>query len=144
MTERIRTDYIAIHCSATKPSHDVGAAEIRQWHKQQGWSDIGYHLVIRRSGRVELGRSLNVAGAHVKGYNNVSLGVCLIGGISDSGKAENNFTPAQFVSLERTVAWLDLVYTDTVVQGHRDFPGVSKDCPCFDVGAWAIQSGLRT
>ena len=78
-----------------------------------------------------------------------------MGGISEAGKPENNFTSEQFVSLEQTIRWLDLVYADTVVQGHRDFsPDLDgdgiveqhewlKDCPCFDVRAWTLANGLR-
>ena len=143
MTERTRTTYLAIHCSATKPSQDIGEAEIRRWHKQNGWTDIGYNVVIRRNGRVEVGRPLDHRGAHVQSYNDSALGICLIGGIDEAGKSENNFTPDQFTSLERTIEWLDLVYPGTVVQGHRDFPNVNKDCPCFDVDAWVLQAGLR-
>ncbi|WP_343192856.1 hypothetical protein, partial [Xylella fastidiosa] len=38
-----------MHCSATKPSQNVGVREIRQWHKEQGWLDVGYHFIIKRA-----------------------------------------------------------------------------------------------
>jgi N-acetylmuramoyl-L-alanine amidase len=59
---RKSTNWIAIHCSATRPSQDVGAADIRKWHKAQGWADIGYHFVIRRDGKIEKGRALDCRG----------------------------------------------------------------------------------
>ena len=49
---------IIIHCSATKPSMDIGVKEINEWHLQRGWSGIGYHYVIRRNGDLETGRDL--------------------------------------------------------------------------------------
>lgn len=55
-------DTIIVHCSATKPSMDIGVEAIRQWHMNKGWSDIGYHYVIRRNGVVELGRDLDKDG----------------------------------------------------------------------------------
>lgn len=54
MEPRNKTDYIVVHCAATKPSMDIGADTIRDWHVNgNGWRDIGYHLVIKRNGDVE-------------------------------------------------------------------------------------------
>lgn len=134
---RRTTDFIVVHCSATKPSQDIGASEIRKWHvEENGWSDIGYHEVIRRSGAIELGRPLHVSGAHVKGYNARSVGCCLVGGVGIDGTPEDNFTDEQFKSLRITLDYWKRIYPDATIQGHRDFPGVSKACPSFDVGAW--------
>jgi N-acetylmuramoyl-L-alanine amidase len=135
-TPRPRTEYIAIHCAATKPSQDIGEAEIRQWHKDRGWSDVGYNVVIRRSGLIEIGRPLDWQGAHVAGYNDEAIGVCLVGGIDDDGKPANNFTTDQFVSLLACLRFLRRYAPDARIQGHRDFPGVLKDCPSFNVRAW--------
>lgn len=128
--------YLVVHCSATKPSLDVGATEIDRWHRAEGWFKIGYHYVIRRNGKIEPGRPCNEIGAHVSGYNGVSLGICLVGGVDDRGKAENNFTTQQFESLKVILNDLKLRYPDAIVQGHRDFPNVKKDCPSFDVKKW--------
>jgi len=143
VTERKSTKYIAVHCSATKPSMDIGEDEIRVWHKNNGWLDIGYNIVIRRHGLIEIGRPLDHQGAHVAGYNDVSLGICLIGGVDENLKAADNFTAAQWVSLASTLTWLDRVYPDAIIQGHRDFPGVAKDCPSFDVKGFVRNIGLR-
>ena len=121
---------------------DIGEDEIRRWHKNKKWSDIGYNIVIRRNGRVEVGRPLDHRGAHVAGYNNRALGICLIGGMSAEGTDENNFTPEQWLSLEDTLKWLRRVYPGAHVQGHREFPGVTKTCPCFNVWEKLIQWGI--
>lgn len=143
---RRSTKYIAIHCSATRPALDVGVKEIRQWHKNQGWEDIGYHFVIRRDGRVEKGRPVDNVGAHVAGYNSTAVGVCLVGGVSqkDYTKPENNFTPEQWTSLKTLVASLVAKYPGAVVWGHRDFPKVQKACPSFDAKTWAKKNGFPT
>lgn len=133
---RKATDFIVVHCSATRPGMDIGADEIRVWHKQKGWSDIGYHYVIRRNGKIELGRRLEVEGAHVQGHNHHSVGICLVGGIADIGKPHNNFTPDQMMSLLSLLDDLKGKYPDAKIQGHRDFPGVAKACPSFDVRKW--------
>lgn len=128
--------FIAVHCSATPPEMNIGADKIREWHTAKGWSDIGYHRVIKRNGTVENGRSLGQQGAHVNGYNAQSIGVCLVGGVSKNGQVEANFTDEQYDSLERVLDALLSQFPGAAVQGHRDFPNVNKACPSFDVKTW--------
>lgn len=155
MTLRTSTDYIAVHCSATKPSMDIGAKEIRSWHLAKGWKDIGYNLVIKRDGIAEIGRSLEDWGAHVLGYNHNALGICLVGGLNqETGKAENNFTFAQFATLKIWLRALRTIWPAAIVKGHRDFsPDLNhdgiitsdewlKECPCFDVAQWLKEAGV--
>lgn len=140
---------LVIHCSATPPNLDIGADQIREWHKARGWLDIGYHYVICRSGLVEGGRDLDGdgdveehQGAHAAGFNENSLSICLVGGVDTNGKADSNFTRNQWRSLENLVRGIaerhNLNWKQIV--GHRDLPGVSKECPCFDVQAWINRS----
>jgi hypothetical protein len=135
-TPRQRTDFIAVHCSATPPSRNVDEQEIREWHTKQGWADIGYNIVIPRNGEIQVGRPLDYAGAHVAGYNSRALGICLVGGVDDKGKAQNNFTPAQFEALVIALRFAKRYAPAAKIQGHRDFPNVAKDCPSFDVREW--------
>lgn len=138
MISRRKTDFIVLHCSATRAVQDVGVKEIRKWHQSQGWSDIGYHFVIRRDGRVETGRRVDAIGSHVQGHNTNSVGICLVGGLNNkTWKPENNFTKQQWAALERLVRVLTKKYPSARILGHRDFPGVQKACPCFDARAWA-------
>lgn len=142
--KREKTDFIAIHCSATGPKHDCGAADIDKWHRAKGWKCIGYHYVIRRNGTVEEGREEATIGAHVENWNSVSVGVCLVGGVdaNDPTKAVNNFTPEQFASLKQLLVDLKIRYPSAIIQGHRDFPKVAKSCPCFSVADWLKTVGL--
>jgi len=140
---RQRTTAIAIHCSATKPTQDIGAREIRQWHvRDNEWADIGYHYVIRRDGTIETGRPDDVLGAGIKDHNAETLHICLVGGLTAEGKAgkvfSDTFTDAQEISLFHLIAAMEEKYPDATgnVLGHRDFPRVAKDCPCFDVRKW--------
>lgn len=132
-------DTIIIHCSATKPTQDIGAEVIRGWHvKDRGWKDIGYHYVIRRNGLVELGRDLDgdgdvdeEVGAHAAGFNSNSIGICMVGGIDAAGKPDSNFTIAQWRTLGDVLAALRAKYPRTRIIGHRNVePG--KACPSFD------------
>lgn len=136
--DRSKTDYIAIHCSATSEKQNFGAADIDKWHRSKGWACIGYHYVIKRDGTLEVGRKESQVGAHVADWNAVSLGICLIGGIDadDPNKAEDNYTDAQWVTLKTLLKDLKVRYPKAKIQGHRDFPNVAKACPCFDVATW--------
>lgn len=134
---------IIIHCSATPASMDIGVEEIRQWHvEERGWSDIGYHYVIRRDGTLEKGRPLTRMGAHVRGRNKNTIGICLVGGhggtVTDSFLT--NFTREQEDTLVRLIDELrnrikDLGAEESVMlQGHNRY--ANKACPCFQVPAW--------
>lgn len=127
-----------IHCSATPHTMDIGAAEIDLWHRKQGYLKIGYHYVIRRNGLVEVGRNHDEPGAHAQGVNSKSLGICMVGGLDERGKPQKNFTPEQWTALEVVLMGLkrSFPHVKTIV-GHRDLPGVNKECPCFDVKLWA-------
>ena len=70
---------IIVHCSDTPDEENLTASDIHLMHLGFGWDGIGYHKIINRSGKVENGRPEYWIGAHVKGKNDISLGVCLIG-----------------------------------------------------------------
>lgn len=129
-------NFVTVHCSATPGSRDIGAKEIDRMHRQRGFLRIGYHYVIRRDGTVETGRPEDMVGAHVEGHNTHNLGVCLVGGTDEKLKPENNYTDAQFDALRKLLFTLLKKYPNAKVLGHRDWPGVAKACPCFDVKQW--------
>jgi N-acetylmuramoyl-L-alanine amidase len=135
-------DYIVIHCSATKEDQNFTVEDIRRWHRQKGWMDVGYHFVITRDGEVQKGRPHDVPGAHVRGFNHISLGICLVGGVESDGKTpESNYTAFQWKALESLVKDLRNLYPDATVLGHRDMPNVNKACPSFDVLEWWSKVG---
>ena len=124
---------VIVHSSATRPAQNFCAEDIKRWHTDKGWLDIGYHYVIRRDGLIEAGRDEEKIGAHAKGHNNESIGVCLIGGTDEKGRPDANFTIHQYVSLLELLNAMIKKYPDATVLGHRDLPRVNKACPCFDV-----------
>ncbi len=151
-------DWIVVHTAACRADMDIGVKEIRHLHLQRGFSDVGYHYIIRRDGTEEKGRTDTTPGAHARGYNMHSLGICLIGGTTkgrDKDRiptaeewyasyqenrpvAENNYTAAQFKTLQKILTDLKVKYPDAEILGHRDLPGVNKACPCFDVNVWLM------
>jgi N-acetyl-anhydromuramyl-L-alanine amidase AmpD len=144
MNPRTKTDTIVIHCAATKPSMNIGAEEIKKWHvDERGWSDIGYHFVITRDGTKELGRGLDLSGAHAKAVNGTSVGICLVGGLSEDNKPENNFTLEQFLTLKDLIKELKMKYPDAKkIIGHYQVEPAKPHCPGFNVPEWLNKEGL--
>lgn len=124
---------IIIHCSATPPKRDVTADDIRQWHLARGWADIGYHYVVRLDGTVESGRPITRQGAHARGHNKDSIGICYIGGIGSNGVAKNTMTWDQRISIKQLCRALRRVLNKPLqLHGHNEFS--AKACPSFEVG----------
>lgn len=121
---------IIIHCADTPEGRDDRAADIRRWHKAQGWNDIGYHYVIDIDGTIEPGRDLDIAGAHCQGHNAKSIGICYVGGCDEEMKPKDTRTDAQKASLQLLLKYLVAKYPKAVIYGHRDF--ANKSCPSFD------------
>lgn len=139
-----------IHCSDTKPSHLwVNEDEIREWHLGRGWDDAGYNIVIPRepfdrwTGYIEVARALDRRGAHVAGYNHRSLGICLVGGMSENEEPEDNFLPEQWRALDIVGQFLMAYAPKGVFCGHCQLDN-SKTCPNFDVPQWARDRGYPT
>ena len=137
-----KIDSIIVHCSATKAGQDFTAADIDRWHRERGFNGIGYHYVIRLDGRLEKGREIDLAGAHCKGWNERSVGICYIGGLDENGHPADTRTNAQKRVLYQVIMDLQRQYTILQVLGHRDTsPDLNGDgviepyeyvkaCPC--------------
>lgn len=124
---------IIIHCTATKPLAHINVNDVRRWHRERGFSDIGYHYLILVDGTVEAGRPLSAIGAHCKGHNAHSVGVCYVGGLNDNGKPADTRTPAQREAMRSLLISLKHRFPNAIIHGHRDF--AYKACPCFDATA---------
>ena len=132
-----RIDEIIIHCSATEAGRDFTAADIDRWHRQRGWRCIGYHYVIRLDGTVEEGRPVSEIGAHCKGHNAHSIGICYVGGLRSSSGSRlipaDTRTAAQKLSLLSLLTILKHRYPTATIHGHNEY--APKACPCFDASA---------
>ena len=125
-------DKIILHCAATKEGHDIKTETIKSWHvKGNGWSDIGYHYVIELDGTVKKGRPMHRSGAHTKGHNTGSIGVCYIGGIDIENKPKDTRTEAQRTAMDELINELLTEYPNATIHGHNEFS--AKACPSFDV-----------
>ena len=138
-SKRVITELI-VHCSATPEGMDYTVERIREDHKKQGWSDIGYHYVIYRDGSIYNGRNVDLVGAHCAkgGHNQHSIGICYIGGLENKPgtpypklKAKDTRTLEQKGSLLSLLMDLKKLYPNALIYGHHDFDK-GKDCPSFD------------
>ena len=134
MNRRKATTMIILHCSATREGQDIKAKTIKQWHKDRGFDDIGYHYVIDLDGTIEKGREEDLVGAHCKGHNATSIGICYVGGCDKNMKPKDTRTPEQKRSMLSLVRKLVNKYKIPVTQiwAHHDFDK-HKACPSFDI-----------
>ena len=122
-----------IHCLDTPEGRKVSVADVDGWHKERGWSGIGYHYLIGLDGQIHIGRPLEQVGAHVKGHNTGSIGIAYVGGADLAMIPKDTRTLYQKESLIILLEYLKLVYPKLTVSGHKDYS--SKECPCFDATA---------
>ena len=139
-----RIKRIYIHSAATTANMDIGAKEIEHLHTSpktypikwglynthgRGWKAIGYHLVLRRNGEWEDGRPFAEPGAHVKGDNSESLGLCMVG-------MGYNYTPVQWAALPVKIKELMKQFPGVKILGHYQRAKGKPFCPGFDVMTW--------
>ena len=126
---------LIVHHSASPLSTMV--EDVRSWHVEgNGWDDIGYHWLVPSDGQLVIGRPLHLEGAHTRGYNRQSLGVCLIG---DNTDPVERWRPAQVETLMRLWLACRTVYgAELALEGHRDITGPSTICPGVDVRAMLL------
>ena len=114
--KRKETNRIILHHTM---SGDVSRDVIDEWHKENGWSGIGYHFVIRYNGDIEIGRQIDEMGAHAKHRNDDSIGIAIVGDFS-----KNDPTDEQYDSLKKLVNELKTEYKISLVEPHhRMCPG---------------------
>lgn len=124
---------LIVHCTATPEFKDFDVEDVREWHvKGNGWSDVGYHWVIKIDGTVQEGRPMNKIGAHVGGHNRDSIGIAYVGGM-DKNMEEwiDTRTPEQKDAIFNLLMDLKFQFPEAIVYGHNDFTD-KKVCPCFD------------
>jgi N-acetylmuramoyl-L-alanine amidase len=128
-----KIDYIVIHCTATSQNATVSAIQ-RYWRDVLKWKSAGYHILIEADGTRNYLQPFERPANGVRGYNQNSIHISYIGGIDAQGKAIDNRTEAQKKSIikaiNEAIEWIG--NNNVIIQGHRDFPNVRKDCPSFN------------
>ena len=133
-----------LHVSGTKMSQSFSVKDIDRMHRQRGFNEIGYHFYITKDGMTYKGRDLSKDGAHVKGHNKGTIGICCEGGIGEDGKPADTMNGIQRAAVEGLLKGLKLGNPKMKVKGHRDYsPDTNKngkidswerlkECPCYD------------
>ncbi len=136
--------YIIIHCSATRSNTTYSAEQLDHDHRNRGFRSAGYHYYIRQNGWTIPLRPLWQNGAHCKGYNHCSIGVCYEGGLEPNGEPKDTRTVEQILAMRHLLYRLRKLYPTALILGHRDLsPDLNGDgviqerewmkaCPCFD------------
>lgn len=138
--------HIILHCSATREDRSLLTSDLEVIHRRRGFRGIGYHYYVRKDGSVFNTRPIELIGAHAKGHNAHSIGICYEGGLDKQGRAKDTRTPEQRSALRLLVHQLLKRFDGNVrVCGHRDLsPDINgdgviepeewvKECPCFEV-----------
>lgn len=116
---------VFLHCTASELKKHDKVSAIREMHLARGWSDVGYHLFIRKDGTLENGRDLETVPAAQKGHNTYSIAICL------HGLKQELFTAKQFKTLKALCLAIDKAYGGEIsFHGHREV--AAKACPVFD------------
>lgn len=133
--------FLTIHCAATPEGRDVKAETITAWDKAK-FGQTSYHFVVELDGKFVRTLDDHQRGAHVGGHNTGNIGICYVGGMDrQMARAKDTRTAAQKRALRTLIRTFQQRYPGIVVRGHRDWPGVKKDCPSFDVPAW-VAAGM--
>lgn len=119
LAKRTTIDMIVLHHAEAK---SCSVKDINWWHIQKGYSCIGYHYFIRKDGSIYKGRADNIIGAHAKGYNSTSLGICFEGQYT-----KETMPQAQIDAGRELVAYLKKKYNISKVYKHNDVN--ATDCP---------------
>ena len=122
---------IIIHCADTKTSQSFDIDDVRDWHLARGFSDVGYHYVIDLAGAVWYGRPLEQYGAHCKGKNIKSIGICFMGGLNPNGSKWDGPTDEQIKQFRLLKDELFTKFGSLKVSPHSKYS--SKSCPNFDI-----------
>lgn len=130
----LSVEYLVLHCSSTRCNQNFTFEDLKRCHRAKGYAfDCGYHWYITRDGQYHEGRPEHVAGAHVRHYNQHAIGICYEGGLDEEGGYADTRTEAQKAAILFLLKDLKRDYPHAKVVGHRDFPGVTKKCPCLEV-----------
>jgi hypothetical protein len=117
---------LIVHHSASPRHCTVG--DVRRWHLEKGWSDIGYHWVIEEDGIIQIGRPVGRIGAHCRGHNTESVGVCVMGNNCEPGQ---EWLPDQVEGLKDLIYAVALVIPEIATMGHNQLAATA--CPGVDL-----------
>lgn len=133
--------YIVIHCTATAQNTLIASIQ-KYWKEVMKWKSPGYHHLIDKDGIVHNLSDIKIPTNGVAGYNQNSIHISYIGGVDAKGKGIDNRTPKQKEEMKKLVVKYKAMFPKAEIKGHRDFSGVKKECPSFDVKKWLADENI--
>ena len=130
--------YIVLHTTASPQNQPVKEI-LNYWRNVNGWKSPGYHFLIKADGTYEQLLDISKPSNGVAGYSDHSIHISYIGGAN----GVDNRTQGQIGTQIFLVKKYMTMFPNAEVKGHRDFPGVTKTCPNFDVSEWMRFAGLK-
>lgn len=127
---------IILHCSATPEGKNYKMKDIDLWHRQRGFTSVGYHFVVDLDGTIEDGRDIEKIGSHCLNHNSNSIGICYIGGCDKQMNAKDTRTQAQKDALLDLVFLLLQHYHLSLNQVHCHNEYAKKACPSFTIDSF--------
>ena len=134
-------NHIVLHCTATPQTTTIESIQ-RYWRQTLGWKSPGYHYIIKADGTAVNLQPIEKPSNGVAGHNHDSIHISYIGGIDRDGHPLDNRTPAQKLTQIELLKKFKAMFPNADIRGHRDFAGVKKSCPSFDVKEWLECVGL--
>jgi len=123
-------DYIVIHCTGASQKQSVESI-LRYWREVKGWKQVGYHRIIEPNGEINNLATFDEVTNGVRGYNHNSIHICYIGGKNTDDRTEQQ-KASILICIKEALEYVKCAKnTKVIIQGHRDFDGVIKDCPQF-------------
>jgi N-acetyl-anhydromuramyl-L-alanine amidase AmpD len=132
--------FLTVHCAATPEGRHVSAEQVCQWD-QAKFGQTSYHWVIELDGSTHRTLRDDQLGAHTGGHNTSNIGICYVGGVDAHLNPKDTRTLAQKEALLTLIRTYKARYPALLIRGHRDWPGVKKACPSFDVDSWLAETG---
>lgn len=133
--------FIVLHCTATPQTATIQSIK-NYWKNTLHWSNPGYHYIITPNGQAFNLQPIEKPSNGVAGHNAYSIHISYIGGVDAKNRAVDNRTDAQKQTMIDLVKKIKSQFPNAKILGHRDFPGVTKKCPSFEVSEWLNCVGL--
>ena len=121
---------IIVHCADTKTNQSFDITDVDNWHKKRGFSMVGYHYYIKLDGTIQEGRNLEQVGAHCKGQNSDSIGICFEGGLNADGSKWDGPLSPQLDAWNSLYQYLCFMFGNLPIKAHYEYS--EKSCPNFD------------
>lgn len=123
--------HLVIHCTATPQQATVASIQ-NHWRNTLGWKSPGYHFIVEPDGSTRQLQDIALIANGVSGHNAHTIHIAYIGGVNAQNQPIDNRTPRQKEALIKVLSELKKRFSQAIIQGHRDFAGVTKACPSFD------------